>query len=265
MEGISLFYDAKPLTDNVFEKDGYFFACALKGSLKFSFFNSDFSFSAGDALIIRNHAISFAVTDVSDDFSCLGVFVTNPCLAEMRIGRYATDSHRKASLFIHPVFPMSPERRETVYQSFHNLCKRMEDKNAYHYEDSVSLAFAHLVLDLSESQIEYYFAQERPDTGQEVFKRFIQLLEEGNYKEHRDVNWYADQLSITPKHLSHCVKAASGYNVKYWIDSISIHSLIEALRTHSVQQVCSDYHFSSLSYLSRYVKRLLGVSPREIQ
>jgi AraC-like DNA-binding protein len=141
----------------------------------------------------------------------------------------------------------------------------MEARDAYHYEDAVGLAFNRLVIDISEGQFERFHAQKTPDANVEMFYRFIHLLEEGHYKFHRDVAWYADQLCITPKHLSYCVKMASGRSSEYWIDSICVNNLVDSLKNHTVTEVCGEYHFSSLSYLSRYVKRLTGLSPREIR
>jgi AraC-like DNA-binding protein len=79
------------------------------------------------------------------------------------------------------------------------------------------------------------------------------------------VSWYAGQLCVSPKHLSYCANAAGGRSAEYWIDNICIHNLVRDIRERPVREVCADYHFSSLSYMSRYVKRLTGLSPREIR
>ena len=265
MDGLSFFYDPKLLGNSFFKEDGYYFCYCKQGELSFTFLNSLFTFSAGDALIIGNYQQNFSVVSVSDGIDFIGVFVTRARLASMDVGKYATDAGRKVSLFFHPVVQMSEERSQAVLQSFEYLRSRMETKMSYHYEDAVGLAFSRLILDLSEGQMERYIAQDEPDASEKMFKRFLQLVEEGNYKLHRDVAWYAGQLCITPKHLSHCVKTVSGQNVKYWIDGACIHSLVEDLKTKPATQICKEYGFSSLSYLSRYVKRLIGVSPRFVK
>ena len=41
--------------------------------------------------------------------------------------------------------------------------------------------------------------------------RFLRMLEEGTYRERREVTYYADRLCVTPKYLSEVSKKASGY------------------------------------------------------
>ncbi len=41
--------------------------------------------------------------------------------------------------------------------------------------------------------------------------RFLRMLEEGTYRERREVTYYADRLCATPKYLSEVSKKASGY------------------------------------------------------
>ena len=243
----------------------FFFCYCKKGEIIFSFLNTPFSFSEGDALIIKNHARNFSIESISEGVDFIGVFANRARLVSMGVGKYATDAGRKVNLFFNPVIKMSPERSKAVLLSFENLQARLSAKGSYHYEEAVGLAFSRLVLDISEGQIERYFKQEEPDANEKMFKRFLQLLEDGHYKLHREVAWYADQLCVTPKHLSHCVKLAGGQSVKYWIDSACIQSIVEDLKEKPAIEVCQEYGFSSLSYLSRYVKRLLGISPREVR
>ena len=265
MEGLTWLDAPDILGSGRFKEDGSFFCFCKGGSLRFTFLNSDFSFSEGDALIIRNHLSCFSLQEASPDFSMVGVFASNALIISLGVGKYAADARRKASLFLNPVISMSPERSHAVLQSFENLQKRLEARDVYHYEDAVGLAFTRLVLDISEGHFERYLTQKTADANADIFYRFIDLLEGGHYKFHRDVSWYADQLCVTPKHLSYCAKMAAGRSAEYWIDSICVNNLVDSLKTHPVKEVCEEYHFSSLSYLSRYVKRLTGLSPRDIR
>lgn len=265
MDGLSFFFAPQVLVNDQFEGVGYFFCYCKKGELQFSFLNTPFSFSEGDVLIIKNHSRNFSIDAISAEFDLVGVFVSRARLVSMGIGKYAMDIGRKVSLFFHPVIKMSPKRSQAVLQSFDNLQMRLNAKGSFHYEEAVGLAFSRLVLDISEGQLERYITQEDPDANEKMFRRFLLLLDDGHYKRHREVAWYADQLCVTPKHLSHCVKMAGGQSVKYWIDGACLQSLVEDLKEKSAVEVCKEYDFSSLSYLSRYVKRLLGISPREIK
>ena len=160
---------------------------------------------------------------------------------------------------------MSEERSREVDRSFEHLRRRLAATDTFLYEEAVTLAVSRLVLDISEGQLENYLEQKASNANMAIFYRFVRLLEEGHYKSHRNVAWYAGQLCVSPKHLSYCANAAGGRSAEFWIDNICIHNLVQALRERPVREVCAEYHFSSLSYMSRYVKRLTGLSPREIR
>ena len=52
-----------------------------------------------------------------------------------------------------------------------------------------------------------------------IFERFYESLIE-SYQSERSVKFYADQLCLTPKHLSGVVKEVSGKTVGEWIDEL---------------------------------------------
>ena len=265
MEGISIVEDHESLVSGRFPGEGVFFGYCRKGTLAFTYLNAEGRLGEGDALVLKNPARSISSLRATGDFGMVGVFIAQPLIPRLEIGKYATDARRKASVYLNPVIRMSRERSREVERSFENLRRRLAATDAFFYEEAVTLAVSRLVLDLSEGQLEGYLAQEASNANMDIFYRFIKLLEAGHYKEHRDVSWYAGQLCVSPKHLSYCANAAGGRSAGYWIDSICIGNLTRALRERPVREVCAEYHFSSLSYLSRYVKRLTGSSPRELQ
>lgn len=265
MEGLVLFEDYEMLSPGHFPGAGTFFCQCRDGELAFSYLGHDCQFSAGDVLILKNPATNFSSVRVSEGFSMTGVYVANSIIPLLGIGKYAMNARRKADVFLHPVIRMSVERAADVARSFDDLRRRVLATGTFHYEEVVSMAVSRLVLDISEGQLENWLDQAPSDANVEIFYRFLQLLGEGRYKEHRDVAWYAGQLCVSPKHLSFCANAAGGRSAQAWIDILCIGGLVRDLRLRPAREVCAEYHFSSLSYLSRYVKRLTGVSPREIR
>lgn len=264
MEGLVLFEDYEMLSPGHFPGAGAFFCQGREGELAFSYLGQDCRLSAGDVLILKNPATAVSSFRASEDFSMSGVYIANSIIPRLGIGKYATDARRKADVFLHPVIRMGAERAADIRLSFEDLRRRILATGTFHYEEAVSMAVSRLVLDISEGQLESWLEQKPSNANADIFYRFIRLLEEGQYKAHRDVAWYAGQLCVSPKHLSFCANAAGGRSAQYWIDSLCIGGLIRDLQRRPVREVCAEYHFSSLSYLSRYVKRLTGVSPREI-
>lgn len=99
-----------------------------------------------------------------------------------------------------------------------------------------------------------------------LFNEFMSLIER-NYKKFRDVCWYAEALSITPKYLNIVCKLISGHKAKEVIDHYVILKLKMELKGNDLQmkQIAWDYNFSDSSFFTRYFKQHTGITPLEFR
>ena len=83
--------------------------------------------------------------------------------------------------------------------------------------------------------------------------------------EEREVEFYAEKLFITPKYLTEVCKKNSGKTASQWIENYTTQRLIILLENKSLNftEIADTLNFSSLSFFSRYVRKVLGVSPSE--
>lgn len=95
-----------------------------------------------------------------------------------------------------------------------------------------------------------------------VFSRFIERLNDESVKRH-SVQYYAEQLNISPKHLSHICHAASGKSPKEWILEYVDQSIREQLRYSdmSIKEVAMRTGFPDMSAFGRHVRSRFGASP----
>ncbi len=98
-----------------------------------------------------------------------------------------------------------------------------------------------------------------------LISRFLEMLENGDYRQNREVSYYADALCVTPKYLSEVSKSVSGYTVNYWINHYTSLDIARLLRNKTLTfvQISDMFHFSSPAYFSRYVQRTLGLNPSQ--
>ena len=98
-----------------------------------------------------------------------------------------------------------------------------------------------------------------------IIHRFLRMLEDGTYREHREVSYYVDCLCITSKYLSEVLKKVSRYAANYWINRYTIFDISRLLSDKSLSfvQISDMFSFSSQAYLSRYVQQNLGFNPTE--
>ncbi|MEX9772152.1 AraC family transcriptional regulator [Morganella morganii] len=81
-------------------------------------------------------------------------------------------------------------------------------------------------------------------------------------REHRDVQFYARQLNITPFYLSQLTKTFFNHSPKSLINRRVVPEIKTLLRysTLSAEQIADKLHFNDPSYLCRYFRRETGVS-----
>ena len=94
--------------------------------------------------------------------------------------------------------------------------------------------------------------------------QFLHLVQD-NFREHRFLDFYADKMKITPKHLSRTVKMQTGYTAVEWIERFVILEAKVMLKSSNlnIQQIADELHFPSQSFFGKYFKKLTGMSPKE--
>lgn len=97
-----------------------------------------------------------------------------------------------------------------------------------------------------------------------LFKQFIDLLAKHHCKERR-VDFYAEQLYLSPKHFSTVVKKVSGKTAGEWIDDYVILEIKTLLKysTMNIQEVAYYMNFPNPSFFGKYFKQHTGMSPSE--
>lgn len=99
--------------------------------------------------------------------------------------------------------------------------------------------------------------------NEEIFFSFARLVE-CDYRIDRTVQYYADRLCITPKHLTTVVKNVSGQTASDWITEYVVLSAKVMLRSSemTIQEIASELNFPNQSFFGKYFKQHAGMSPQ---
>ena len=102
------------------------------------------------------------------------------------------------------------------------------------------------------------------ERSSEYFEKLMSLLSE-HYREQRNVEFYAEKMNISSKHLSRVIRNYTGRSVHQWIDefvALEIKNLLK-YSNMSIQQISYDLHFPNPSFMGQYFKRITGLTPGE--
>ncbi len=105
-------------------------------------------------------------------------------------------------------------------------------------------------------------ADRRSGRQVELFNRFAVLLHE-HCIEQREVSFYADRLCISTRYLSAIVNRTTSHSAKEIIDRAVINEIKVLLQSTdlSIQEIAFRLHFPDQSYLGRFFRKRIGMSP----
>ena len=97
-----------------------------------------------------------------------------------------------------------------------------------------------------------------------IYIDFIELAKE-NYKKHKDINFYAKKLNITPTYLSRVTKRTSNVTVIKILDEMI---LMEAcylinMKTLNMKEIACELGFADQATFTHFFRRYLKISPTE--
>lgn len=97
-----------------------------------------------------------------------------------------------------------------------------------------------------------------------VFQNFIAALYK-NYKQERDVTFYAKQQNLTPRYFSTLIKEKTGINALQWITKMVMAEAKNQLGTSdkSIKEIAKSLNFPTQSFFGKYFKQYSGMSPKE--
>ncbi|RYY12260.1 MAG: AraC family transcriptional regulator, partial [Chitinophagaceae bacterium] len=99
-----------------------------------------------------------------------------------------------------------------------------------------------------------------------LYEQFMHLVNE-HCMEEREVQFYANQLHITAKHLNYVCKQNTDVTASEWIQRYVKERIVLMLKNKNltIAEIAGKMEFSSRSFFTRYVKKLLGLTPSEFR
>ena len=168
----------------------------------------------------------------------------------------------------YPCFNLTPQEQETVKEYHAFIRKRLKNKEALYRKEVVMGLMQGFFFELCNIFTNHAPANattmKNKSRKEYIFERFYESLVE-SYQSERSVKFYADQLCLTPKHLSGVVKEVSGKTVGEWIDELVILEAKALLNSSSmnIQEIADRLNFANQSFFGKYFKHYTGMSPKE--
>lgn len=262
-------------TDNIIIKDsldglgtdayGNYLAHALclAGSCKLKYNGEERQLQAGNLMIVRKGKLVERIRP-AEDFRVKVIYVASEFIElSTPLSNYGMKG--QLALFLDPVMKLDAGQLELCRKDFEMVEERLAQTDHHFRRDLLIASVQLLIIDFFDFHSHLYGVDNIPLQSAAIMSRFLNMLENGTYREHREVKWFADKLCVTPKYLSDVSRKVSGYPANYWINRYTVLDISRLLRDKSLTfvRISDMFGFSSPAYFSRYVQQHLGVSPTE--
>ena len=247
--------------------DGLFIGLREKGESDFSINLKHFKVRPND-LVIGSPGDLMQSTVNEGTYLSQTLMVSSNFLKEMYISLNSFMPFF-ASRKEHPVFHLTDGEVQELKEYFLLILDTVKRKDDYFCIDTTKRLIAAYMYKLGsiiyrhrpELQAEANKPIKREET---LFKQFINLVSEHHRKERR-VDFYAEQLFLSPKHFSTVIKKVSGKTAGQWIDEYVILEAKTLLKysAMSIQEVAYYMNFPNPSFFGKYFKHHTGMSPSE--
>ena len=238
-------------------------ALCRKGQAQYSIDTREQIVQPGDLLFISEGHIVDNYS-ASPDFECSCILVSTQFYQS-----FVQNVKNVSSLLLfsmnNPVVRLTPREIQTYSNYFQTIRDKIADTQHHYRIELVKALLLAMFYDMSGV---IYRVEQSSSKGQSradvMFAKFIRLLEE-NFRKERRVGWYANKMGITAKYLSEIVKNVSKRTPNEWIDSYVILEIRVMLKnsTRTIGQITEDLNFPNQSFLGKFFKEHVGVSPTE--
>ncbi|MFT3902772.1 MAG: AraC family transcriptional regulator [Niabella sp.] len=214
----------------------------------------------GLIIILPNQILEYEY--ISDDFSALFIVMSGRFTESMNIEERLPTF---LSIKKNPSITVSQNELEALIDYYKMMQRAIAaDENPYRLEIAQHLTKAFFYGFGYNVHIRQLRAEEKMPKKQVTVAKFLTLVQE-HHKQERSLEFYANKIFLTPKHLSKLVKENMGISASEWIENYVITEAKALLKSTdmTIQQISDSLNFPSQSFFGKYFKRIEGVSPRE--
>ena len=241
-------------------------ASCQRGSLHLAIGDREVEVGKGDIFICPPNTM-LAIREVSDDFACTAMCVSNHGM--LNILRSHISVWNRA-MYVSKVSVLKMNETDMVfYAKFTDLVRlcldpQFSDRSSWkpYRREIVETLLKSALLAVSNLLLQDLPQDAANSSTNDLFDRFLELLQQSDIK-HQPVEYFAQQLCITPKYLSIICKRHSGKTAIDWITEYTLSDITYYLRstTKSIKEISGILGFSNTSFFGKYVREHLHMSP----
>lgn len=235
------------------------FAICLKGEMNVSINLIDYTIRRGDLITLFPGSIIQFKESISPIRLCFTGF-SGDTISQINLMEITATSYHK--IIEKPVVRIADNVRSYLDDYFTLWAKISNDESIPIHPEIIQCAMRSILIAVANIYQEHPFKEVTRTRQEEIYRELLLLITQ-NYMNERTAQFYAEQLKLTPQHLSTTVKHVTGGTVLDLIAHVVIMDAKAKLRSTnmSVQEIAYALNFPTPSFFGKYFKRYVGMSP----
>ncbi len=252
------------LSEYPYRSDGYIIGICTRGTAQVEV-NLQLYEALPGAMLLATPFHVLRIFNSSADFLCRFIVFSKAFLTENSVNSHFLESFsyfKNASIPV--IYPAKPDAK--VILEIYLLLQQKLEREGHPYRIEISRSIlTTLLYELQSIYEKQHLIIKGKQTRKQELNALFQELVFHHYKEHRNVQYYADALFVSPKHLTETIKDVTGRTAGEWIDDAVILEAKVLLRNHeiSIARVAEGIHFPDQSSFGKYFKKHVGMSPSD--
>lgn len=252
------------LSEYPYRSDGYIIGICTRGKANVEV-NLQVYEAGPDTMLLATPFHILRIYNASDDFLCRFIVFSRSFLTENNANSHFLESFSYFKSGSLPVIYPDHQDAKMLLEIYLLIAQKLGNE-AHPYRQEISRSI--LITLLYEVQFIYerqhVIIKNKQNRKQELNLLFQDLVFR-HYKEHRNVQFYADALFVSSKHLTDTIKEVTGRTSGEWIEDAVILEAKVLLRNHeiSIARIAQNIHFPDQSSFGKYFKKHTGLSPSD--
>lgn len=211
---------------------------------------------------------SFNVRSCSQDLDFYCVLTSREFIVEVLQNIVPGPKDYFSLLLLNPVLRLSANATSKLFKQLRLIDDMLADQNHNYRSEMVRTYFKCFALELGNLLIkEQHFPvldRQTLAVKDTLMANFMELVWK-NFRDRREVSFYAKELCVSTKHLARVVKSCTGKTPHEVIDAEVLGLAIQLLKNEEilVQQVADILHFTDQAAFSKFFKKYIKMSPSE--
>lgn len=252
------------LSEYPYRSEGYIIGICTRGTAKVEV-NLQVYDARPDAVLLATPFHTLRIFNSSEDFLCRFVVFSKAFLTEHNINSHFIETFSFFKTSSTPVIYLEQENGKVLGEMFSIIQQKLRREEHRFREEICRSILVALLYEIAAFYEQQHVIIKKKQTRKQELNMLFQNLVFHQYKKHRNVQYYADELCVSSKHLTESIKEVTGKTAGDWIDDAVVLEAKVLLRNYeiSIAQVAEEINFPDQSSFGKYFKKHTGFSPSE--